>query len=280
MARRGAPAAPTTDASTVPSALINGVAIHHELLGAGAPVALLNGVLMTTASWAAQRQALEPRCRLLLHDMRGQLLSGKPEPAWTIEQHALDLLGLLDHLGIDSCHLVGTSYGGEVGMIFAATFPERVRSLAVIASVAHLEPRLRLQTDLWAEAALRQPERVFRTIAPDTYSGAYLARNPGLIEQAEARLAACPPEFFRAFAQLVRAFQGLDARPLLPRVRCPTLVVCAEHDSLKPPSYSRAIAEAIPGSELVLVPDAGHAVVLEKPEIVNTLLLGFLTRHA
>jgi len=260
--------------------LIDGVEIGYELAGAGEPVALLNGVMMTMASWTFQRQALEPRYRLLLHDMRGQLLSGKPDADWEIERHADDLRALLDHVGIERCHVVGTSYGGEVGLIFAARFPERVRSLTVIASVAHVEPRLRLQTDVWAETALRAPGFLYRAVAVDTFSGPFLERSPGLLAAAEARLAEYPPDFFPSFARLVRAFQGLDARPLLSRISCPTLVVCAEDDSLKPPAYSRAIAAAIPGAELALVPEAGHAVVLERPDVVNTLLLGFLAKHA
>jgi 3-oxoadipate enol-lactonase len=262
------------------SFLIDGVEIHYELAGAGEPVALLNGIMMTVASWAFQRKALEPRYRLLLHDMRGQALSGKPDEDWDIERHAHDLRALLDHVGIERCHVVGTSYGGEVGLIFAAHFPERVRSLTVIASVAHVEPRLRLQTDLWAEAALRDPRWAFRTVAVDTFSGRYLAQNPGLLEAGEVRLAENPPDFLPAFARLVRAFQKLDARPLLARIASPTLVVSAEHDSLKPCHYGREIADGIQGAELVVVPDAGHAVVLEKPDVVNTLLLGFLAKHA
>ena len=262
------------------SVVIDGVEIHYELAGAGEPVALLNGVLMTVASWAFQRKALEPRYRLLMHDMRGQLLSGKPEADWEIEQHALDLRCLFDHVGIERAHVVGTSYGGEVGLIFAARHPERVRSLTVITSVAHVEPRLRLQTDVWAETALRDPRLLYRAAAMDTFSEPFLERNPGLLAAGEARLAENPPEFFPAFARLVRAFQRLDARPLLPRIACPTLVVCAELDSLKPPGYSRQIAGAIAGAELALVPGAGHAVVLEKPDVVNTLLLGFLAKHA
>ena len=258
----------------------DGVAIHYELAGAGEPVVLLNGILMTVASWAFQRQALEPGYRLLLHDFRGQLLSGKPERDWLIEQHADDLRALLDHVGLERCHVVGTSYGGEVGLIFAARFPERVRSLSVIASVAHVEPPLRRQTDAWAEAALRGPDALFEAVARDAYSQRFVQRSPGFLEAGRARLAACPPELFTAFARLVRAFQQLDARALLPRVACPTLVIAAEDDALKPPAYSRAIAQAVPGAELALVPDAGHAVVVELPDAVNALLLGFLSGRA
>ena len=253
--------------------------LAHRVDGAGEPVLLLNGGMMTISTWDAIAAALATTHRAVRCDFRGQLLSpGVPEPM--IAAHVADVVALLDHLAIACAHVVGTSFGGEVGLIFAARFPERVRSLTVIASVAHLEPRLRLQTDLWAETALRDPQRTYRTLAVDTFSGRFLEQNAGLLEAGEARLAECPPDFLPAFARLVRAFQKLDARPLLARIASPTLVVCAEHDSLKPPHYSREIADGIQGAELVVVPDAGHAVVLEKPDVVNTLLLGFLAKHA
>ena len=71
----------------------------------------------------------------------------------------------------------------------------------------------------------------------------------------------------------------LDLSGELGRVACPTLVMCGEEDALKPVPYSRAIAAAIPGSELLTVPEAGHAVVVEKAAEVNTALLGFLEKH-
>lgn len=264
----------------MPSLRANGTEIHYEVQGEGEPVVFLNGILMTAASWALQTSVLERRYRCVLHDFRGQLLSGKPEAAWRLEDHVEDLRVLLDHLGIEHVHLVGTSYGGEVGMMFALAHPERVKSLSVIASVSHLEPVLRLETDLWAEAAGLGPAALYRAMAPRTFSSRFLADHPETVAQGEARLAAYSPEFFLAFARLVGAFQALHITDRLPEIACPTLVVAAEEDALKPVAYSRRIAAAIPGAELVVVPGAGHAVVIEKAEIVNTLLLGFLGKHA
>ncbi len=260
-------------------AAINGLRIHYELVGEGEPVALLNGVMMTTQSWVLQTSLFRRRYRCLLHDFRGQLLSDKPEEPWTLEDHAADLRGLLDHLEIESCHLVGTSYGGEVGMLFAATWPERVRSLAVISCASEVGPELDRAVAAWGKAALEAPETLYRVALPWNFSARFVAANPQIVEQGEDRLRACPPEFFPAFARLVEAFRRLDVTAELERIECPTLVLVGEEDALKPPSYSRRIAERIPGAELLLVADAGHAVILEKPQEVNTALLGFLEKH-
>ena len=260
----------------MPVGRVNGVDLRWEERGEGEPLALLNGILMSVASWGPLLPSLSAGHRCLLHDFRGQLLSGKPAGEVRLDDHVADLAALLDHLGVARAHLVGTSYGGEVGMLFAARHPGRVLSLTVVASVASLEPPLRAQTDAWAEAALSEPARLYRTMLPDTFSPAFLERNPGVPGAGERFLAGLPAEFFAAFAGLVRAFQRLDARAELPRIACPTLVVSAEADTLKPPAYGRAIADAVPGARFALVPGAGHALVVERPEEVSALVLDFL----
>ncbi len=240
----------------------------------------LNGVLMTGQSWVLQTRELERRYRCILHDFRGQMLSAKPPGPYSMELHAEDLRALLDALDVEGCHLVGTSYGGEVGMVFAYTYPERVRSLTVISSVSHVEVPLRRQIERWRQAALEDPGSLYDLSAPDNFSPRFRKQYGGVIAQGRRRLEQSPPEFFRALVGLIDAFEGLDVTARLPEIRCPTLVMCGEGDTLKPVAYSRTIASAIPYAEMLVVPGAGHAVVIEKHREVNTALLGFLAKHA
>ncbi len=271
---------------------VDGVRLYYEIRGRGAgagadragpdpdqeTVVLLNGVLMTTESWAFQSQVLEPRYRVILHDLRGQLRSPLAGRSCSFERHACDLAALLDHLDVEACHLVGTSYGGEVGLLFAATHPERVSSLTVIASVSKPEPPLIQRVDDWGAVAADDPRRLYRFMAPAVFSETYLARSRAVIALGETRLAEARDDFFDDFRQLVTAFRELDLTDALPGVVCPTLIVGAEQDALKGVHYSRALADAIAGSEFLIVPGAGHAVVLEKAGEINTALLGFLAK--
>lgn len=263
----------------MPVAQLNGTEIFHEVLGTGEPVVLLNGIMMTTGSWALQTRRLAERYRCVLHDFRGQLRSGKPAGPYRLEEHVDDLAALMDELGIGRAHLVGTSYGGEVGLLFSLAHPERVQSLAVASSVSHVEPLLRQQVRVWADTARHAPERLYDVTAPHNFSNRFLSTRADALEQGRARLAAYPAEFFPAFAELVDAFAALDVTGRLPEITAPTLVLCGEEDALKPPAYSRIIAERIAGAEILLVPGAGHAVVIEEAETVNTALLGFLAKH-
>lgn len=260
----------------MPTADLNGTRIFFDELGDGEPLVLLNGIMMTTQSWARLAALLAKHYRVILHDFRGQLRSLDDAGPFRMEQHAEDLAALLDHLGIERAHLVGTSYGGEVGMMFALAYPERVRGLTAIACASHVEPDLRQRVATWAATARLAPEQLYEVTAPDNFSPAFLARQPGLVKDGAARLAEYPPVFFPAFANLCEAFLELDITPRLAEITCPTLVICGGADVLKPPHYSRLIAERIPDAEMHLVAGAGHAVVVENADVITSRVISFL----
>lgn len=248
--------------------------IFHESLGDGEPLLLLNGIMMTTTSWGLQTRALAAHYRCVLHDFRGQLRSDKPPGPYAMPMHVDDLVALLDELQIERAHLVGTSYGGEVGMMFAAAHPDRVKSLAVIASVSRVDDALRRDVTLWADVARNEPSRLWEVTLPFNYSRRFVDAHPEVIEAGRMRVSALPAEWFRAFADLCEAFTTLDVR--LDAIRCPALVLCGADDVLKPLRFSREIAEGIAGARLEVIEGAGHAVVIEQADRVNAALLGFL----
>lgn len=261
----------------MPINTLNQAEIFWEEKGDGIPVLFLNGVMMTTASWAQQTRVMRKHVRCIMHDTRGQLRSGKQGP-YTMEQHAEDVIALMDHLALQDAHIVGTSYGGEIGLIVAHRYPKRVRSLSVIASVAHSEEPLRTQVNQWIDAS-HNVDDLFARMLPDNYAPAFREREADQLAANMERIKAFPKDFFPAFRDLCRAFLDLDIRALLPEIQTPTLIVCAELDLLKKPQYSREMAAALPNSEFLMIPEAGHAVVLERPETLNSALLGFIFKH-
>jgi 3-oxoadipate enol-lactonase len=247
--------------------------LTYEIAGEGEPLVLLNGIMMTVRSWASQTQALSARYRCVLHDFRGQLRNPVPGP-FAMSEHVDDLAELLDRLEIGSAHIVGTSYGGEVGMMFALAHPERVRSLSAIACASHVEPPLAEAVTLWRDVAREAPEKLYEISAPYNYAPSVLTLD--FVEQGKERLRRCPPDFFTNLADLCDAFLALDITDRLDEIHCPTLVICGERDALKPISYSRTIASGIAGAKLHVIEGAGHAVALERPDAVNALLIRFL----
>ncbi len=260
----------------MPTLEANGIRIYYELHGPpDAPVlALSNGVLMSTASWAYQTPALSRRYRLLLYDCRGMWQSEHPPGPYSMALHADDLAALLDGLGIERAHIGGISYGAEISMLFALRYPERTRSLVLSSAVSHIEPLLDGWMRSWIAAArARDPELLFNVTYPLNFSAAWIAANQAALDTARERYAALD---FDAFLELLLSFSQLDITADLHRIAAPTLVIVGEEDLLKPRQYAEIIAREIPAAELIVAPHAGHAVMWERPNLFNGLLLGFL----
>jgi len=264
----------------MPKAKVNDIEIYYELHGpedAGVLV-LSNGVLMSTASWAFQAPVLSRRHRLLLYDCRGMWQSEHPPGPYTMELHADDLAGLLDSLEIDRAHIGGTSYGAEVGMVFALKYPERTRSLVITSAVSQVDPLLQGMIDTWIAASrAHDAERLFQAVYPLTFSEGWIAANRPTLDLARQRYESLD---FDAFLELLLCFSNLDITASLHNIAAPAIVVAGELDLLKSRRYSEIIAREIPGAEFALIPQAGHAAMWERHGVFNSLILGFLAKHS
>lgn len=263
--------------------LVEGVRLHYQW-SPGDPartVAFLNGVMASASSWELYADLwASAGWGVLLHDFRGQLQSDKPPGPYTFHRHVQDLAALLDHLGVRKAHLIGTSYGGEVALHAAVEQPERVSSLAIIDSASEIDPLLEAFVRSWS--LLSRPEtarELYWAAIPSLYSSGFIAANRTFLEERAQVFAALPAEYFAGQRALYETFLGLNITARLPEIPCPALVVCGEEDILKPPRFSRLIAEGIAASELVLLPRCGHVAIFEQPETLKRLLFGFTSRH-
>jgi pimeloyl-ACP methyl ester carboxylesterase len=258
--------------------------LAHRVDGAGEPLVLLNGGMMSMSSWDHLLPSFAARFRVVRCDFRGQLLSPGQPPA-DMAGHAQEVVRLLDHLAIDRAHLVGTSFGAEVGLTLAALHPERARSLVAATATDVVSGPLRegigrLQTACLEVLAGGDRALVFDISLPLFYSPAFLAAHRAELESRRDQVNRLPDAWFAAGERLLAALVELDLRHLLPRITCPALAVAAADDAIMPLERMRALAEAIPGARLAVVPDCGHVLVIERAEKFATLCLDFLAEVA
>ncbi len=263
----------------MPHASVDGLRLYYELHGpeAAFPVVCINGLTMDTNAWALQVPALAARFRVVLYDGRGQGQSDKPEGPYLPDQHARDLVGLLDALGLERAHLLGLSNGGVIAMSVAARHPERVASLVLVDTFAHSDTLMQAKLDSWL-AALEAggPGARFDVALPWIWSRAFLEQHADEVRALRQRAAQAPVHAVRA---LIEGARQIDVRPLLSHIRAPTLVLVGEEDVLTPIWCAREIVEAIPNASLVVIGGAGHAPTIERPDIVNALAVAFFEQH-
>ena len=258
--------------------------LAHRVDGEGEAIVLLNGGMMTIGSWDVIAASLARIGRVIRCDFRGQSLSPGPPFNMRLAEHVADVVALLDDLQIERAHVIGTSFGGEVATLIAATHPTRVRSLVVATALDYGVPEfedgvraLRRACDLAVNGTDRFA--MYDLLTADAYSEDYQARNAAILAARRAHVAALPNVWFEGTASIMDALIGLDLRPLLPRISCPTMVVIAEHDAIMPLERSRGLVAGIPGAAEAFVAGSGHALVVENPAEFNRICVDFLARH-
>ncbi len=235
---------------------------------------LLHAFPLTGEMFEPQWTALVGRARFIVPDLRGFGGSDTGPSLSEMGTMADDVLALLEHLGIDSAVVGGVSMGGYASLALLRNDPGRVRAL-VLADT---------QTSPDDAPARERRETTAREIL-DGGPTALLPSvdkllGPSASTELRARVTAWitggSPEGFAA-AQRGMALRS-DARDILARFGGPVLVVVGTDDVLTPPPKARAMADLVPGAELVEIPGAGHLSNLEQPVAFNAALVRFLDR--
>jgi 3-oxoadipate enol-lactonase len=258
--------------------------LTHRVEGpaSGADVLLLNGGMMSISAWDDVAATLSHRHRVVRCDFRGQLLTPELPPA-DLAAHVDDVVALLDRVGLDRTHVVGTSFGGEVGLLLAARHPARVRSLVAAAVVDFPPPSMRATGDrlvALCERAIATGDGrpFFAAMTELVYSPEFRSRLAAELTARYESLAALPPTWFAGGARLLGAIDHMNLTADLEGIACPTLVIAAELDELMPMERTVAVARAITGAELTVFAGSGHALVVEQKDHFLELLTRFLSR--
>lgn len=251
------------------------VGITHEERGHGPPLLFLHGIGGDAACWRPQLAAFSEGYRALAWNMPGYGSSASL-PEMTFAGLADALLGLLDRLDIARVHLVGHSMGGMVAQEFAATRPDRLRSLVLVATSAAFGRA----DGAWQREFLAsrlgplEQGRSMANLAAGMVAGLVgEAPEPAGITQAVSSMSRVPEAAYRAALQCLLTF---DRRDALARIEAPTLLLAGERDQTAPAAVMERMAAKIPQARFLVLPRAGHLANLEQPARFNRTLGDFL----
>lgn len=257
---------------------IGGPSIYYEREGRGKTLVLLNGIMMSAASWKYHIERLKEEFDVVAVDFRDQGRSSKMEGEYDLSVHSSDLVRILDGLGIDTVHLLGVSYGAHVAEDFTLRCPERVDKLVISNGVDRTDPYLEELGKSWEAAArTHDAELFFKVALPSIYSRTFYDSNLEWINsRIEGFKKAIDADWLDAFVRLSKSGSGFDLSEEVRKISAPTLLICAEEDFVTPKRTMEAMHEKIENSRLVSIPMAGHAAFLEKQDLFCDIVRGFL----
>jgi pimeloyl-ACP methyl ester carboxylesterase len=268
---------------TMSMASVGAVKLYYEETGSGTPLVFVHEFAGDAQSWQAQTRFFCRRYRAIAFNARGYPPSDVPDgvDAYSQQQAADDIKGVLDGLGIARAHVCGLSMGGLATLHFGLCYPDRSLSLVVAgAGYGSDDP----------EGNRRDVEEVARRFETDGMdkTGDFYAHGPSRVQLLEKDPAGWQDFRDRLCAGSARGhaltMRGVQMRrptvysleERLRKLEAPTLIVTGDEDEpcLEPAIFMK---RKIPTAALVVLPKAGHAVNLEEPEAFNRAVLDFLT---
>jgi 3-oxoadipate enol-lactonase len=272
----------------MPIASANGIELYYDEQGSGAPVLFLNATGWPLDVWSLScRPSLAERFRTIAFDWRGVGRSTWAPPPYSTDLLAEDTLGLLDALGIERAHLFAMSMGGRVAQVMALRWPERVRSLVLVATDAgRADTR---SSGVPVDVALALGERGYHGYWEEhlgqsfTFTPAFRAQHPERIEALRQAIWAHRAPL-ALYLEHIAARRGHALGKRIGDLRVPTLVLASTGDQAVRPARAdadaaRRLAAAIPGAELTLLDGGRHLFLWEIPEQVTPVVCDFLERH-
>jgi pimeloyl-ACP methyl ester carboxylesterase len=242
---------------------VNGLHMYYEVHGAGSPLVLLHGGMLTIElNFAGLIPDLAQRHQVIGVELQGHGRTADIDREITPAAMASDVVGLLDHLGIDRAHVLGHSMGGAVTLELAVSHPTRVRSIAPISASVRPDGMHEDLTDPSRHAtSTRMPTQ--QDFAD--FRDAYVRLSPH-------------PEHFDEFLATLSAsntdLQGWSDEQLA-GITAPTLLVQGDHDFVTV-EHAALMQQLIPGAHLAVLPNTTHMQATRRADLLLPMLADFL----
>lgn len=245
----------------------------YTVEGSGPPLFLIHGIGAARDVWRFVIPMLTEHFTVVSYDLRGHGTSPVPDSEFGLEDLVNDLERVREHTGFEQAHFAGHSLGGMIGPAYARKHPNRVLSLGILSTAAGRNEED--SAKVWAVVRAMEEKgipQVLDTLIERWYTDAFIAAKPDIVER---RLKQVVEMDANVFLNVFRIYAGTEMMPWLHEVTASSLVLTGEFDGGCNPRLNRLIADALPNSELVILPNSKHAILLEAGEEVAAHLIRF-----
>ncbi len=238
----------------------------YSVEGDGPPFFLIHGIGAARSTWARAVPVLAENFTVVTYDLRGHGASPLPDGEFGLDELVADLERVRERTGFDRVHLAGHSLGGMIGPAYARKYTDRVRSLGLLSTAA-----FRTEDDsakVWSLIRAMEENgipQVLKTLANRWFTDAFVAERPDVVRARLNQVADTDPDIF---LNVFRIYAGTEMAPWLHEISAPSLVMTGENDGGCNPRLNRLIDAALPDSELVILPDLKHSILLEAGDLV------------
>jgi pimeloyl-ACP methyl ester carboxylesterase len=239
------------------SVLASSELLYFTERGSGSPLLLVHGLMVTGEMFDPVIEHFAARHRVILPDLRGHGRSRGLPPPYTAAQLASDLAHLLDHLGIDSTAILGYSQGGAIAQQLVLDYPQHCDRLVLACTYAFnmATPRE------WLEGHLAP--LLIRLLGMRRLADLVVSQSMLQVDKERAHWLAdlMANQDRKLMLAAWRQTMAFDSRQRLAEIRCPTLVVAGSNDQGVPIHHAKMLHDGIPGSQLVMIEGADHALI-------------------
>ncbi|MFH1407352.1 MAG: alpha/beta hydrolase [Candidatus Omnitrophota bacterium] len=262
----------------MPRVKLNTISLYYEIHGRGHPVLLISGLNSDNASWAGVYGKLAKHFRVIVFDNRGSGRSDTSKKKYSIRKMADDAIGLLEHLEIKKCHVIGHSMGGYIAQELAIYYPERVGKLilAATASVSSARNNALFNDFLKRFEKDRDNEALMRLWTYWSFSPKAFERKNFIATFIKNASAYPYLQSAKGFKGQVDAMASFNACAGIKNIKAKTCVIIGGDDILVYPQESMKLAKGIKGSVFEEIKDTGHCVHVENPDAFTSKVVRFL----
>jgi len=257
---------------------IDNTTLAYTDTGSGRPVVLIHGYPFNRSLWNEQIAALSGSYRVIAPDLRGFGESDSSDGPSTMNRMAQDVALLLDHLGIPRVTIGALSMGGYVTFAFYKQFASRVRALILADTRAQADTgEAKQKRAQQAEKALSEGMAgIADAMLPKLLTPETVSKRPDIVKRVRDMMLKTKPE---GAAAALRGMAERDDQTTL-KISVPTLIIVGAEDAITPVADSEKMNQAIAGSRLVVLENAGHVSNLERTEEFNEAMLDFLSESS
>ena len=250
--------------------------VSYTVTGSGPAVYFAHGIGSRKTGWDATIAHLADRYTCIAYDQRGHGESPVPPVPYSLDELVDDLEALRRKLGHERIHVVGHSLGGQIGPAYARAFPEHTLSVSLLSTAA-----FRTDDDSakvkGVVAAIRRDgaANILPTLVDRWFTESFFGANPDVVQARLKQVLDTPEDVFTSVFDI---YASTEMAAWLHQVDVPCLVLTGENDGGCNPRLNRLIDDALPDSELVILPEFRHSILIEAPELVASHVGDFLDR--